>query len=92
MLSKPSTAPFRRLHRTALIAGGALLLVAAVEAQSRQGLSNMNLRQLMLRFQTSNASGGTGGSTGGNGGVITGGNPRALSRVTVINPGIAPPP
>ena len=52
----------------------------------------MNLRQAMLRFQTSNATGGTGGSTGGNGGVITGGNPRALSRMTVINPGVSPPP
>lgn len=51
----------------------------------------MNLRQVMLRFQTSSASGGTGG-TGGSGGVITGGRPRSISRVTVINPGVSPPP
>ncbi len=68
------------------------MLVTAVEAQSRQSLSRMNLRQAMLRFQTSNATGGTGGSTGGNGGVITGGPPRAISRAIVINPAPAPPP
>jgi len=55
-------------------------------------MSRMNLRQTMLRFQTSNATGGNGGSTGGNGGVITGGNPRPLSRAIVTNPTVAPPP
>lgn len=92
MSLKPSSAPRKRLQRSALIIGGALLLVTAVEAQSRQNLSRMNLRQAMLRFQTSNATGGNGGSTGGNGGVITGGRPRPLSRQIVINPGVAPPP
>ncbi|MDG1049528.1 MAG: hypothetical protein P8M11_06785 [Planctomycetota bacterium] len=87
----PPLAPRKRLQRSVLLAGGALLLVAAVEAQSRQGLSSMNLRQAMLRFQTSSASGGS-GSTGGNGGVITGGRPRSISRVTVMNPGVSPPP
>ncbi len=84
----PPLAPRKRLQRSVLLAGGALLLVAAVEAQSRQGLSSMNLRQAMLRFQTSSGS----GSTGGNGGVITGGRPRSISRVTVMNPGVSPPP
>jgi len=91
MSSMPPLAPRKRLQRSVLLAGGALLLAAAVEAQSRQGLSSMNLRQVMLRFQTSSASGGTGG-TGGSGGVITGGRPRSISRVTVINPGVSPPP
>ena len=88
MPSKSSPSPRKLLQRSALIAGGALLLVAAVEAQSPQNLSRMNLRQAMLRFQTSNGTGGT----GGNGGVITGGRPRSISRVTVMNPGVAPPP
>ena len=79
MSLKSSSAPRKRLQRSALIIGGALLLVTAVEAQSRQNLSRMNLRQAMLRFQTSNATGGNGGSTGGNGGVITGGRPRPPS-------------
>ncbi|MDB2576110.1 hypothetical protein N9293_00080 [Planctomycetota bacterium] len=92
MSLKSTSAPRRRLHRSALIVGGALLLVTAVEAQSRQNLSRMNLRQAMLRFQTSNATGGTGGSTGGNGGVITGGPPRSLTRQIVVNPGVTPPP
>jgi hypothetical protein len=81
--------PIGRLQRSALLAGGALLLVAAVEAQSCQGLSSTNLQRLMLRFQASDPTGGT----GGNGAVITGGNPRDLSWVgTVLNPGDAPPP
>ena len=90
MLLKPSKAPNRRLLRAALCASGAIVLVAAVDAQTRQNAAGMNLRSLVLRFQS--AAGGGGGSTGGNGGVISGSNPRSLSRVTVINPGVAPPP
>jgi hypothetical protein len=91
MLLKPSKAPNRRLLRAALCASGAIVLVAAVDAQTRQNAAGMNLRSLVLRFQSA-AAGGGGGSTGGNGGVISGSNPRSLSRVTVINPGVAPPP
>ena len=81
----------KRLLRPALCAAGALALVVAAEAQSRQGAAGTSLRSLVLRFQTSSMTGGS-GSTGGNGGVINGDSPNPISRVTVRNPSITPPP
>ena len=80
----------KTLAKAAGLLGALTLLAAAVQAQAGQNSStgnNADSSWFTIRWQVSGSTGGTTtGSTGGSGGVITGGTPRPLSEVVVINP------